>query len=207
MHSPTQRELLLVVVLFIALLTFSSTRLSNQGLSRIDLSSIWHELPPPPKTYSIPTLPSDTRLSWGTSKVPKTRMIAHDPGEFVFNVHFFMLTLLQGWTIFDTMYIYNGTVYLVNDEPETFPDLKFITSPGIYIDTTPENAVARLPTDKDMRIISTSEARKLFGTGATRVQGVTVRSHRPTYVIHLSYVASSGSSTIPSNSQYSPPLS
>lgn len=87
-----------------------------------------------------------------------------------------MLTLLRGWTIFDTMYIYNGTVYLVNDEPETFPDRKFMTSPGIPIDTSPENAIARLPTDKDMRIISSSEARQHFGTGATRVQGVTVRS-------------------------------
>jgi hypothetical protein len=102
-----------------------------------------------------------------------------------FNVHLFMLTLLQGWTIFDTMYIYNGTVYLVNDEPETFPDLKFITSPGINIDTTPENAIARLPTDKDMRIISTSEARKLFGTGATRVQGVTVRSFTALLMLYI----------------------
>ena len=93
-----------------------------------------------------------------------------------FNVYLFILTLLRGWTIFDRMYIYNGTVYLVNDEPETFPDRKFMTSPGIFIDNTPEGALARLPTDKDMRIISTSEARKLFGTSANRVQGVTVRS-------------------------------
>lgn len=91
-----------------------------------------------------------------------------------FNVYLFILTLL-GWTIFDRVYIYNGTVYLVNDEPETFPDRKFMTSPGIPIDHSPEGALARLPTDEDMRIISTSEARKLFGTSANRVQGVTVR--------------------------------
>jgi hypothetical protein len=85
-----------------------------------------------------------------------------------------MLTLLQGWTIFDKMYIYNGTVYLVSDEPETFPDLKFITSPGEIIED--DKVGVHLPTDKDMRIISTSAARKLFGTGANRVQGVTVRA-------------------------------
>lgn len=176
MHAPTQRELLLVSLLFIALLTFSSTRLSNQGLTRIDLSSVWHDTPRPPKPSGIPTLPSDTRLSWGTSKVPKTRIIAHVPGECVLGVRIFTLTLLRGWTIFDKMYIYNGTVYLVSDEQETFPDRKFMTSSGVYVYNEAETVPSRMPTDKDMRIISTSAARKLFGTGANRVQGVTVRA-------------------------------
>jgi hypothetical protein len=74
------------------------------------------------------------------------------------------------------MYIFNGTVYLVSDEPETFPDRKFMTSSGAIIENTAESVAARMPTDKDMRIISTSAARKLFGTGANRIQGVTVRA-------------------------------
>ena len=81
--------------------------------------------------------------------------------------------------MFDKMYILNGTVYLVNDEPETFPDRKFMTSAGINIDNSPEMVAARRPTDKDMRIISTAEAKKLFGTSANRVQGVTVRILAP----------------------------
>jgi hypothetical protein len=81
----------------------------------------------------------------------------------------------QGWTIFDKMYILNGTVYLVTDEPDTFPDRKFMTSSGVNISNSPEMVAARVPSDKDMRIISTAEAKKLFGTGANRVQGVTVR--------------------------------
>jgi hypothetical protein len=176
MHAPTQREFLLVALLFIVLLTFSSTRVYNQGLSRIDLSSVWHETPRPPKPSGIPTLPSVTRLSWGTSKVPRTRIIAHVPGECVLDVHLFILTLLRGWTIFDKMYIYNGTVYLVSDEPETFPDRKFMTSSGVFVETDPETIPSRMPTDENMRIISTSAARKLFGTGANRIQGVTVRA-------------------------------
>ncbi len=177
MHAPTQRELLLVSLLFIALLTFSSTRLSNRGASRIDLSSVWHEIPPSPKPTGIPTLPSDMRLSWRNSKVPRTRILAHVPGECVSDVYLFMLTLLRGWTIFEKMYIYNGTVYLVSDEPETFPDRKFMISSGVIIDEdNPELKAARVPSDKDMRFISTAEARKLFGTGANRIQGVTVRA-------------------------------
>lgn len=74
------------------------------------------------------------------------------------------------------MYIHNGTVFLVSDEPATFPDRKFITSTGMIIDNGAEMVRARLPTDKDMRIISTSAAKKLFGNGANRIQGVTVRA-------------------------------
>jgi len=77
--------------------------------------------------------------------------------------------------MFDKMYILNGTVYLVSDEPETFPERRFMTSAGINIKNTPEMVASRQPTDKDMRIISTAEAQKLFGAGANRVQGVTVR--------------------------------
>jgi hypothetical protein len=85
------------------------------------------------------------------------------------------------------MYIYNGTVYLVSDDPETFPDRKYMTSSGMPIGNNPEMVAACLPTDKDMRIISTSAARKLFGTGANRVQGVTVRAFTalPTTYIFL----------------------
>lgn len=84
------------------------------------------------------------------------------------------------------MYIYNGTVFLVSDEPATFPDRKFITSTGTIVDNSPEMVRARLPTDKDMRIISTSEAKKLFGNGANRIQGVTVRSFASLLVAYVS---------------------
>ena len=80
-QAPTRRELVLVLLLFTALLVFSSRFVSYKSLSHLDLSSVWHDVPPQPKTYSIPTLPSDTRVSWGTSKVPRTKIIAHVPGE------------------------------------------------------------------------------------------------------------------------------
>jgi hypothetical protein len=84
------------------------------------------------------------------------------------------------------MYIFNGTVFLVSDEPEIFPDRKYITSSGISIDNGPEMVRARLPTDNDMRIISTSAARKLFGTGANRLQVVTVCTFTSTIAVYNS---------------------
>jgi len=141
-QAPTRRELVLVLLLFIALLVFSSRFVSYKSLSHLDLSSVWHDVPPPPKTYTIPSLPSDTRVSWGTAKVPRTKIIAHVPGDHSssdFDTCTLMSTLPKdGWTIIDKVYIYNGTVFIVSDEPGTFPNRKFITSTGIIIDNGPE---------------------------------------------------------------------
>jgi len=76
------------------------------------------------------------------------------------------------------MYVLNGTAYLVTSEPENVPGRKYMTSTSRPIANEPEEVAARLPTDKEMRIISPEEARQLFGTGANRVEGVTVRRRR-----------------------------
>jgi hypothetical protein len=65
-------------------------------------------------------------------------------------------------------------MYIVTSTPNIFPDRKYMTSTGIDIENGAEAFEARKPTDKEMRIISPTEAKKLFGTGANRVQGVTV---------------------------------
>jgi hypothetical protein len=80
---PTQRELVLVGFLFIALLVLFSGNRSYKELSRVDLSSAWHDVSPPPHSQGIPTLPSLSRLSWGSSKVPRTQIITHAPGMFL----------------------------------------------------------------------------------------------------------------------------
>ena len=61
---------------------------------------------------------------------------------------------------------------------------------------------ARLPTENDTRIISTNEAKKLYGNGANRVQGVAVRGaciHSPR-LYPKQYI--SGWSMTPSNCYY-----
>ena len=79
-----------------------------------------------------------------------------------------------GWTIFDRLYIYKGVVYIVSDEPSEVPELQYIYSKGHDIKNGKENVTARLPTDEDIQVISTKEARKLFGAGAQIIDGVTV---------------------------------
>ena len=66
----------------------------------------------------------------------------------------------------------NGTLYIVTSRPEDIPEAKFIISSGIYI--TNENADARLPSENELRVISPEEAKGTFGSGANRVDGVSV---------------------------------
>jgi hypothetical protein len=81
------------------------------------------------------------------------------------------------------MYILNGTVFLVSDHPSTLPGKEQMTSTSAQIMTGLAAELTRLPTDKEIRFVSTVEANHLFGSGADIIPGVTVNL----YPIHLSY--------------------
>jgi hypothetical protein len=84
------------------------------------------------------------------------------------------LIVFAGWSIIDQLYIFKGVVYIVSNDPHKIPDLSAIYSKGVDIEVGEEAEMARLPDDTDIRIISTTEARALFGTGAQILDGVTV---------------------------------
>ena len=69
----------------------------------------------------------------------------------------------------------NGTIYIVSDTPEEVPDRRYMISTGVFIENGPEAEARRVPTDKEMRVISTEEAHHMFGMEAERLDGVTVR--------------------------------
>jgi prophage tail gpP-like protein len=81
-----------------------------------------------------------------------------------------------GWTIFDRLYVLNGTMYIVSDDPSGVPDRKWMVSEGHFIEDRKEAEEARLPSNKTMRVVSTAEAKELFGQSADLVDGVTVRA-------------------------------
>ncbi|KAI6116078.1 hypothetical protein F5141DRAFT_1100982 [Pisolithus sp. B1] len=105
------------------------------------------------------------RLPWHTKskRVPQTNVVHHVPG----------------WTIFDNLYVLNGTVYVVTDEPETVPSRETMTSTAIRIANGAEVVKARLPTDREMRIVSTEEAGELFGPAIEIIDGITGRTPLP----------------------------
>ncbi|KAF8889235.1 hypothetical protein CPB85DRAFT_1231542, partial [Mucidula mucida] len=90
-----------------------------------------------------------------------------------------------GWTLFDKLYIYKGIVYVVSDHPETLPDVSTMYSKGIEIKEGKEAEDSRLPTSDDIQIISTKQAKTLFGTGAQIIDGVTFFINDPQqYITH-----------------------
>ena len=85
---PTPREIFLLALLLVGLLTFSAT-VHPSNLSVPDLAKLGasfypfdDDAPPPPPTYesqfSLQTLHAP--LSWGSGHVPQTQIVAHVPG-------------------------------------------------------------------------------------------------------------------------------
>lgn len=73
------------------------------------------------------------------------------------------------------MYVMNGTLFIVTTKPESIPNLRLITSSGYPIFNGPIERAKRIPTDKDIQIVSPSRAQELFGASrksAQRYDGV-----------------------------------
>ena len=162
---PTAREIALLSVLLIFLLvttskftgTLESSKLSDhpflQSPSKVTHNSTNTNHTTQPKRF-------ETVLSWDEAKkVPDTVVVAHVPG----------------WTIFDRLYALDGTLYVVTDDPASVPNRNFVLSTGLRIVNGPVEAAKRIPTDKELKVISTADAKTLFGSGAVVLDGVTVR--------------------------------
>ncbi|KAJ6584674.1 hypothetical protein B0H19DRAFT_1206422 [Mycena capillaripes] len=157
-HSPsppTRRECVLVLLLLLATLYYSNSRVTS------DLVPASVSLPShTPSEFSTlqKNTPQvyDTRLSWGNNAVPQTKILANVPG----------------WSIIDKLYLFKGVVYVVSDDPASVPDVENMYSKGLEIFPEEEAENSRLPGDEDIRIISTAEAKQLFGTGASVIDGV-----------------------------------
>ncbi|GFZ43519.1 hypothetical protein JCM24511_01239 [Saitozyma sp. JCM 24511] len=105
----------------------------------------------------------EVKAKWGEEGAPRTEVLAHAPG----------------WTVFDSVYLFNGTWYIVVDNPSTIPLLRLMTSTGNEIWNDEESIQGREPTDKDMRIIFSSEAKRLWGNSASVVAGTTFLINDP----------------------------
>ncbi|KAJ7644361.1 hypothetical protein FB45DRAFT_1053133 [Roridomyces roridus] len=167
---PTRRELVLVAVLFLSILYYSNLQLRNALIvTPVSPPVIPHR--PAPVDSLVEKTPRvyDTRLSWGDDAVPASKVLSHVPG----------------WSIIDRLYLLGGVVYIVSDDPESVPDTSTMYSKGIHILPGKEHEDSRLPGDEDIRIVSTAEAKKLFGTGASVIDGVTyfVNDH-PQFIRH-----------------------
>ncbi|KDR82602.1 hypothetical protein GALMADRAFT_57116 [Galerina marginata CBS 339.88] len=156
---PTRREVLLVAVLLVFLFFITGTPQPPVPDSVVQTTNLTSESPVEAQSPS----PIDTRLTWGSSSPPETKVVVHVPG----------------WTLFDKLYILKGVVYIVADHPSSVPDVQFIYSKALPIKEGKEAELSRLPTKDEIQVISTKEAKKLFGTGAQTIDGVTLLVNDP----------------------------
>lgn len=81
-------------------------------------------------------------------ELPETKITAHAPG----------------WTVFENLYMANGTLYVVSSHPQSdYPDIKYITSTGLFAVDSPENIAARMPTRRELSFITPEQARLRWG--------------------------------------------
>lgn len=91
----------------------------------------------------------------GTSSL--TELLAHEPG----------------WTIFEKLYLYAGSLYVVTNDPHVYPDMRLMTSTGLPANSDPGNEQAREPTGEELKFISPVEAEELWGDRVWRMDGMT----------------------------------
>ncbi|KIK91684.1 hypothetical protein PAXRUDRAFT_617656 [Paxillus rubicundulus Ve08.2h10] len=168
--APTRREFVLLAFLFISLLWISR---ANFSVRESRPSSLLEEEFIEEHDVSQDDVPSTEAERWRTrvssKRIPTTRIVSHVPG----------------WTIFDNLYLLNGTVFIVSDEPKQVPDRKTIISTAVKIDNGDVAVASRLPTDRELRVISTDDARELFGTSPALIDGATwIVNDPPQFITH-----------------------
>jgi hypothetical protein len=128
-------------LLFPSTILFDTRFLSQDSRTNLSpaLLDTWHPPSPPSPPPSIsPNLGRE---------MPHTELVSHAPG----------------WTIFRNLYMANGTLFILTPNPESFPDIKFITSTGLPAVNSPESIAERMPTARDLAFISPEEAHRRWG--------------------------------------------
>ena len=128
------------------------------------VADAWHP-PPPRKARPLPPSPPTPTPNVG-QEIPETELVSHAPG----------------WTIFRNLYMADGTLFIVTSKPDSLPSIDFMTSTGLPALNTPDSIAERMPTFRDMSIITPQEAQQRWGGQSTNelnnvfpIEGSTVR--------------------------------
>ncbi|KAH7883159.1 hypothetical protein F5I97DRAFT_1815379 [Phlebopus sp. FC_14] len=171
--GPTRREMFLLALLLVSLLWLSGAERGVHN-ARSSLGLLEEEVSESEDTIDedIPSNDAErwrTPVSWVSRRVPTSKIVAHVPG----------------WTIFENLFVLNGTVFVVTDEPDSIPERASMTSTAVRINNGPLAVASRFPTDRELRVVTTDEARELFGTSAELIDGTTwIVNDPPQFITH-----------------------
>lgn len=62
----------------------------------------------------------------------------------------------------DSLYIFNGTIFVVTSDPQSIPERKLLTSSGYEIWNGPVERAKRLPSDQDIQVVTPEQAQQIF---------------------------------------------
>jgi hypothetical protein len=74
---------------------------------------------------------AEAKVKWGEEGATRTEVLAHAPGMLSISEYRDMrLIFWIGWTVFDQIYLFNGTWFIVTENPSSIPLLRLMTSTG-----------------------------------------------------------------------------
>lgn len=94
-----------------------------------------------------------------------------------------------GWTIFERLYIYNGSFYVVTEDKGEYPELRLMTSTGLPANNEPGNEGAREPVGNEILYIAPTDAAKLWGPRVYRMDGMTFLFNDGQFINHYYHFA------------------
>ncbi|WWD20713.1 hypothetical protein CI109_105189 [Kwoniella shandongensis] len=104
-----------------------------------------------------------------------------------------MATIMKGhapgWTLFERLYIFDGSFYVVTDERLDWPELRMMTSTGLPANNDPGNSEAREPKGKEIIFITPFEAMKLWGPRVYKMDGMTFLFNDGQFIDHYYHFA------------------
>lgn len=173
---PTTRELALLGAFAFFFFFTSSTRAPNAALDRgfSYLTSTANRKginwPWADDSTNLPQLGflDATRRMWGDGLPPETLILAHTPGSTPINRVYEMLISQYhtlGFTMFDNLYSFNNTLFVVTSDPSSVPKPSLILSAG-------------LPLSVDKYVCFPPACRPSSNSSSTSATG---RKKRPTY--------------------------
>ncbi|GJJ08534.1 hypothetical protein Clacol_002752 [Clathrus columnatus] len=108
-------------------------------------------------------------VKWQGYKMPETELLVHAPG----------------WNVIDSVYLFNGTFYVVSSKHKRFPDRALFLSAPAGFSHDVDVMHRQLPTDTDMQILSPEEASTLFPSYGIFIGGTTfILTDTPEFVHH-----------------------
>lgn len=130
-----------------------------------------HDVVHNPVQHPVPTTPKSTAWPDLSAGLPHTKLVKHG----------------AGWTIFENVYMSNGTMYVITDDPSGWPKRRMMIDTGITALNTPENIAAREPTEFDLDWISPKDAEARWGKRIWAVPDFTILYWDPLQFINHYY--------------------